>query len=249
MTASCLAPLSPSPPEARRGAARVGLTATARTEQNHVMPRMRHRWNAADRTRSASNWIDFGVNDLETFRQPERPEVVTDVSGTICYLCVRAGHCDNGAARGIRTPDPVITNDVLYQLSYCGGPCNSRAPATPQDACAPDIGHGPDWQEKGRPLEHDPEKWHRFPKVMPTYRRRSAAPAGQKSPPAAGLRLRRADLFDKFIARRLVVDPGIVGRAENRDHGRRAAGLGEVGAGTEQGCRCGGLRFGFGLRR
>jgi hypothetical protein len=32
-----------------------------------------------------------------------------------------------GAARGIRTPDPVITNDVLYRLSYCGGPCNSRA--------------------------------------------------------------------------------------------------------------------------
>jgi hypothetical protein len=27
-----------------------------------------------------------------------------------------------GAARGTRTPDPVITNDVLYQLSYCGGP-------------------------------------------------------------------------------------------------------------------------------
>ena len=25
-----------------------------------------------------------------------------------------------GAARGIRTPDPVITNDVLYRLSYCG---------------------------------------------------------------------------------------------------------------------------------
>lgn len=28
----------------------------------------------------------------------------------------------SGAARGIRTPDPVITNDVLYQLSYCGEP-------------------------------------------------------------------------------------------------------------------------------
>jgi hypothetical protein len=26
----------------------------------------------------------------------------------------------SGAARGIRTPDPIITNDVLYQLSYCG---------------------------------------------------------------------------------------------------------------------------------
>jgi hypothetical protein len=26
----------------------------------------------------------------------------------------------DGAARGIRTPDPLITNEVLYQLSYCG---------------------------------------------------------------------------------------------------------------------------------
>ena len=34
--------------------------------------------------------------------------------------------CDAGAARGIRTPDPVITNDVLYRLSYCGGPSSSR---------------------------------------------------------------------------------------------------------------------------
>ena len=28
-----------------------------------------------------------------------------------------------GAANRTRTCDPVITNDVLYQLSYCGGPC------------------------------------------------------------------------------------------------------------------------------
>ena len=35
----------------------------------------------------------------------------------------RAGQAlSAGAARGIRTPDPVITNDVLYRLSYCGGP-------------------------------------------------------------------------------------------------------------------------------
>jgi hypothetical protein len=33
-----------------------------------------------------------------------------------------------GAARGTRTPDPVITNDVLYQLSYCGGPCVAKQP-------------------------------------------------------------------------------------------------------------------------
>ena len=27
---------------------------------------------------------------------------------------------ENGAAEGTRTPDPIITNDVLYQLSYSG---------------------------------------------------------------------------------------------------------------------------------
>ena len=31
----------------------------------------------------------------------------------------------SGAANRIRTCDPVITNDVLYQLSYCGGPCDA----------------------------------------------------------------------------------------------------------------------------
>ena len=30
---------------------------------------------------------------------------------------------ENGAANRTRTCDPVITNDVLYQLSYCGEPC------------------------------------------------------------------------------------------------------------------------------
>ncbi len=31
-----------------------------------------------------------------------------------------------GAARGIRTPDPLITNEVLYQLSYCGAAIGPR---------------------------------------------------------------------------------------------------------------------------
>ena len=35
----------------------------------------------------------------------------------------------DGAARGTRTPDPVITNDVLYQLSYCGEPGRARLKA------------------------------------------------------------------------------------------------------------------------
>jgi hypothetical protein len=51
-----------------------------------------------------------------------------------------------GAANRIRTCDPVITNDVLYQLSYCGGPCGafSKQQKTP----APDIGHATILQEK-----------------------------------------------------------------------------------------------------
>ena len=40
-----------------------------------------------------------------------------------------------GAARGIRTPDPIITNDVLYRLSYCGARSGmrqlARLPAVP----------------------------------------------------------------------------------------------------------------------
>jgi hypothetical protein len=51
-----------------------------------------------------------------------------------------------GAANRIRTCDPVITNDVLYQLSYCGGPM--AAFGNKVKTHAPDIGHGPVLQEK-----------------------------------------------------------------------------------------------------
>jgi hypothetical protein len=33
----------------------------------------------------------------------------------------------DGAAKRIRTPDPRITNALLYQLSYCGMPRKGRA--------------------------------------------------------------------------------------------------------------------------
>lgn len=32
-----------------------------------------------------------------------------------------------GAAEGTRTPDPIITNDVLYRLSYSGSPRHGMA--------------------------------------------------------------------------------------------------------------------------
>lgn len=39
--------------------------------------------------------------------------------------CARSGlfgkFIENGAGRETRTPDPLITNQVLYQLSYTGG--------------------------------------------------------------------------------------------------------------------------------
>src|SRR6187402_3393307 len=70
----------------------------------------------------------------------------------------------------------------------------------------------------------------------------SPAPAGPESAPAAGLGFGRADLFRKFIARTLVIDPGIVRGADDRDDGgnRGRRGLAKVSAGPEQrGCRRG----------
>lgn len=58
--------------------------------------------------------------------------------------CEQERSQENGAARGIRTPDPVITNDVLYQLSYCGD--RGRVMHRPK-TLASDIDRRADWQE------------------------------------------------------------------------------------------------------
>src|ERR1700730_11490237 len=111
-----------------------------------------------------------------------------------------------GAANRTRTCDPVITNDVLYQLSYCGGPSGLRS-ATGLKTLAPDIGHRPSLQEK---------RW-------PARPRESPAPAGQKAAPAAGLAWHGTDLFREFVTSRFVVDAGIVRRPDNGNH-RQSAG-------------------------
>ncbi len=36
------------------------------------------------------------------------------------FVAKKSGDQKDGAAEGTRTPDPIITNDVLYQLSYSG---------------------------------------------------------------------------------------------------------------------------------
>lgn len=135
-----------------------------------------------------------------------------------------------GAANRTRTCDPVITNDVLYQLSYCGGPnaasgvsrqrphlISGMAPigkknAVPTKRFQAKHGLGLDpWASSGSHQENASKQ---------ESRRLVAAPAGQKSSPAAGLGLGRADLFREFVRRAVVVDPGIVGRPDERNDRR-----------------------------
>ena len=116
------------------------------------MPWMRHAGTQPEiATRSAPNWIDFGVNDLETFRQPERPEVVTDVSGTILVTHVSGPDNPNGRAKnglepatsGVRGPNkgPQSSNYSEYAkdtAARCGlglG-CACGSPVTPEIGAA-----------------------------------------------------------------------------------------------------------------
>ena len=52
------------------------------------------------------NYVDIGVDKLHNLFRKRRK---------ISYLW-----CFSGAAERTRTSDPIITNDVLYQLSYSG---------------------------------------------------------------------------------------------------------------------------------
>jgi hypothetical protein len=94
----------------------------------------------------------------------------------------------NGAANRIRTCDPVITNDVLYQLSYCGGPCNAFRQG--RNACDPDIGHRAALQELEDSARSESRGFGRKSRRI-GLNPRSPAPARQKPAPAAGLGLRR----------------------------------------------------------
>ena len=47
-------------------------------------------------------------------RQPVRPEVVTHIFGTFCYLFLGMAPRCIGALGRIRTPDPLIRSQVLY---------------------------------------------------------------------------------------------------------------------------------------
>src|ERR1700732_1265866 len=57
----------------------------------------------------------------------------------------------------------------------------------------------------------------------------SPAPAGQTAAPTAGLALCGSDTYGELSAFALVIDPGIVGRPDNRDRRRDGGGGGLVG--------------------
>jgi hypothetical protein len=112
MTApSCSAALSGQSPLARTGRAfrRAGLTAKAarRAIMAHALesPGNRRRFGSVSPSIKIATSRD---QDLATPRRPDRHEVVTHVSGTIRYRCVRAGHNFNGGRTRTRTLDPLI---------------------------------------------------------------------------------------------------------------------------------------------
>src|SRR6266851_6878777 len=75
------------------------------------------------------------------------------------------------------------------------------------------------------------------------------SPEGQKAAPAAGLGVRGTHLFREFIDEGVVIDPGIVGRPDDGDHGRNARrgtpDIGNIMARPEQWRRRYRRRFGW----
>ncbi len=91
---------------------------------------------------------------------------------------------DGGAARGIRTPDPLITNEVLYQLSYCGpsptGPMHGARQA------APDVGRLLAARPSlGKAGAH--RKCRQAPRSAASSSRRNAATSARSTPGAMKL--------------------------------------------------------------
>ena len=108
----------------------------------------------------------------------------------------------SGAARGIRTPDPLITNEVLYQLSYCG------VWATRVDDERRRRPRPCGWQGDRHRLASAPGKGSRSRPTALTPRIDHAADRLAEQPEARALALG-------------VVRAGVVGRVRHRKHHRR----------------------------
>src|SRR5215472_4492030 len=84
-------------------------------------PHTRLAWNIAMR--------DLGAENSAAPRKPLRDESVTYVSGTFCYLCLKAGQNSSGGGRGIRTPD------TLSGISVFKTDCFNRSHIPPREGC------------------------------------------------------------------------------------------------------------------
>ena len=97
MEVSCLAALSPSPPEARRGAPLArGVDGESAGRAIMAMPRMRYARNAPKQMRSAP-----ARSTLEL--RPCNPSTTRSARG--CHPCLRAEQGNVGSAPLTRTPD------------------------------------------------------------------------------------------------------------------------------------------------
>lgn len=84
------------------------------------------------------------------------------------------------ADAGIRTPDPIITSDVLYQLSYVG--TGYRSPAAPESQVA--LGSLPDRRPPGSwsPLASGGHSTRQIPAGLSSAAEVAGAPAEARSP-------------------------------------------------------------------
>ena len=109
--------------------------------RNPLFDGQRKRRDPSALARPRSGYRTTLVAGADRTRKSSTPKVEGNFEPALIFRRWKAG-----AANRTRTCDPVITNDVLYQLSYCGGP--NAASGTGPETPAPDIGDGPDWQEK-----------------------------------------------------------------------------------------------------
>ena len=58
-------------------------------------------------------YIDLEQKTMQPLENPFGPEVVTDISGTDRYPCLRSIHLNSGSERGTRTPDQRIMIPLL----------------------------------------------------------------------------------------------------------------------------------------
>ena len=87
--------------------------------------------------RKSSEWSAFWKNLLRRYCPVRRlPDIISDLASLL--LCSLSSSF-SGAGEGIRTPDPLITNQMLYRLSYASNWGKARLRASLSHGSLPDV--------------------------------------------------------------------------------------------------------------